>query len=511
MRSEEFLPGELRRWLQPPYLTYILASAGLVLTLVVCCVGVRKFSESQMTPVTTRLTETERERIERILLSEGLSDYEFEEDVLMVPSGQRGDYLKAVRTVSLGPRDPDDILRSVQEDMSVLLSREERLRRIQVADGEIVAELIRPIDGVDDVYVHFDEAMVGGLRPEREIKAVVSIRPSAGHAIDGRLLSSIRRTVAGHKAGLLESNVTVSNLRTGESYDGSVMVESIASQSLEIQRVSVERQWHDQVSRVLRFIPGVKVETTADLRPAPESSKATAYQVTQVAVAVSVPVGYYRSLWMHQANENEESLSQTQLAELEMQTRDKIESLVRGLNPLNRNAPDVHVAVFQELDAPNASLARKGMTSPDRWFQGSSNRTVQIVLVIMALGLVSFAVWDLFYEEVEVDEQQDATERAEGSMQDVQALESVASDNLRLVPETTKGTRREHDLKENRPDLETESQPLTNRPAENGPAENGAARHDRRGSFLSAELTDLVREHPQAASAMLKSWVEKAG
>jgi hypothetical protein len=33
---------------------------------------------------------------------------------------------------------------------------------------------------------------------------------------------------------------------------------------------------------------------------------------------------------------------------------------------------------------------------------------------------------------------------------------------------------------------------------------------EQRDTFVNADLTELVREHPQAASAMLKSWVKEA-
>ena len=95
-------------------------------------------------------------------------------------------------------------------------------------------------------------------------------------------------------------------------------------------------------------------------------------------------------------------------------------------------------------------------------------------MVTLAIGLVFIAFRDLFYEEV-----------PEEDRSPVEELRVFADD-------ATEGRR------------DGGSGPLSHRTV------RSSATEKKDDPFVHADLTDLVREHPQAASAMLKSWVEKA-
>ena len=502
MRSQELIPGELRRWLQPPRVTYVLTGIGLLLAASVCAVGIRKVADARLVRGTTQLTDAEQERVAQRLLAEGLSQFEFTDGVLMVPNGQRSEYLSVIREIRVGRRDQATIRQEVMNKMSPFLPREERLRRIQMAAGEEVAELLRAIDGVDEVYVHFDEAFIGGLRQQREVKASVFLRPTKGRAIDARLLSSVRRIVAGYKAGLVESNIVVSNIRTGDAIDGSVMPMTRVSQALAIEKATREQAWHDNISRVLRFIPGARVETNVELEPCVDTSEEhPACRESRVAIAVSVPAEYYLGLWAQNTGpDTSGSPSATEISALESQTKRKIESLVHGLNATGADAATINVAVFQELDPASTQLER--INSPFiRWLKRHSNKFMQVSMVLLAIGLVFFAFRDLFYE----DEEDDSERHGPGSK------------DLRVAPETSTGSAAKVDIRssvlareENLGGRDFRHRELPTSEIVDASVESNSpgAQEDK---FVHAELTDLVRQNPQAASAMLKSWVEKAG
>ena len=477
MRSEDYIPEDLRRLLQQPYAPYVLGCACLILAVLACFFGIRKVADSRLVPIGAPLTKSDRDKVEQVLVESRLTDYEFSHDhQLLAPAGKRDAYLLAYHQAVLNRGDPIAVERAAFKAGKLWEPREDRRRRWQLARQDAVAESLRAFAGIDDAYVHFTEATSGGIHPKREVKAIVSIRPGPGVVMDAKLLSSIRRTVAGHQAGLMESDVTIVNRLTGDVYDGTILVSDAAAQSREIQRATLERQWNESVTRVLNFIPGASVETYVELEPADTSYARGAPRPTRITVAVAVPARHYRRIWEQQRDSDEaRTPTATELSDLEERTRSEVESLVKSLLPTSpdKPTPGLHVALFCRSDATDSSHAAVGSTVIDKLRQ-HSNKIVQITMVALAIGLVIFAFRDLFYEDVP-DEEPRVKE-------------------LRVFTAAT--------------DTETSDEPRAT--SRDDAAQLIPSKEQPGSSYIHADLTDLVREHPQAASAMLKSWVEKA-
>jgi flagellar biosynthesis/type III secretory pathway M-ring protein FliF/YscJ len=480
MRSEDIIPEDLRRLLQKPQMKYVLSCALLVVLAVACFWGIRKIAAGQLESINVPLTQTEQADLELALLRSGLWGHKFEGGRLLVPAGKRSEFLRVMSQIDLGARDPGAPLRTEAGKNSFFSTNEERHLKLQVALEDTVAKLLQAIKGIDDAYVHFDETMHGGLHRSREVSAIVSIQPSPGSTMDGKLLASIRRTVAAHKAGLSESNVTIVNRATGDSYDGSMIISDSASQSRELQRMTLQRRWDEELIRVLKFIPGAKVETHVELADARESAERwTAPYPSRIAISIAVPVSYYQGLWKQQVgNPSASGPKSEELAELESQTRSKVESLVQGLvsSSAGDDPPSLHIALFPQVEATATSLARIDSPSTD-WLRNNSHKIVQGLMILLAIGLVFFAFRDLFYEDVPEEERAPASE-------ELRVFAADSSEEPRAVPS---GAVSQSAARPPASPLETKDIP-----------------------FIHADLTDLVREHPQAASAMLKSWVEKA-
>jgi len=481
MRSEEIIPDDLWRLLRQPQAKYVLSCAGLVLAVVMCFFGLRKIADRRLEPLGMPLSKIDQVSVDRALLRNGLADHTYVDGRLLVPAGGRGDYLRVINQLDIGPQDPSVILRATTDKISLLMTNEERRMLIQVAEQDAVAALLRGVAGIDDAYVKFSETSSGGLRPTSEVKAVVSIQPSS--VMDAKLLSTIRRTVAGHRSGLRESNVTIVNRETHDSYDGSVPVLDLNQQAREIQRVSLQGQWNEKVTRVLKFIPGAKVETNIELRAGPQSpvpqspEHLSVLSPARIVVSISVPASYYRTIFRQRAGDDAARNPTTaELAELESTTSAKVESLVQGLvsSSGREGPPSLHVALLRQLDADDPSLVR--IESPAMaWLRRHANKIVQATMVLLAVGLVFLAFRDLFYENVPEDD------------------EEPQAEPLRVFDDGPTGQ------------SGSESRPIVRRDVKT------AVTNDKPDdSYIHVDLTDLVRENPRAASAMLKSWVEKA-
>ena len=102
------------------------------------------------------------------------------------------------------------------------------------------------------------------------------------------------------------------------------------------------------------------------------------------------------------------------------------------------------------------------------WVRGHLNQIVQATVVLLAIALVVGVFRDLFHQD-------EPPPNADRPAQDLSVY----------APAVKKQS------------TEVESQTPETSP-------------ERSDSFAHADLTELVREHPQAASAMLKTWVKEA-
>jgi flagellar biosynthesis/type III secretory pathway M-ring protein FliF/YscJ len=444
-----------------------------------CFGGIRSLANRRLEPLFggRELKTHELTDVERALVRAGLVDYKIVGGRVLVPAGLRGRYTQTLVEQRALPKTHGDVMREAVAEGSFLETREQRDKRYRVASERAMSLILRDIEGIDDAAVHYDEATIGGLHPIKEIKAMVAIRPSDGTVIDGRILASIRNAVAAYKAGLLPTDVTIIDLQTGRSWDGAtrVLTADTAAQACEVQQLDLEREWNSAVTRVLRFIPGVEIETDVqlarNLRASPAAG-ARPLEASRIVVSIGVPIGYYRELWNQRNTANDAQATGPtgeELSSVETETREKIEKLIAGLAAERRSGQaeqDIQVVLFQRVDEDAVRLAQDGPLVS--WLRNHMHQIVQTTVVLLAIALVIGVFRDLFYEDEPPTE-----------------VEHFSRD-LRVYAPAEQG-----------PTEEVESQ-------------KAASATEPMDTFVDADLTELVREHPQAASAMFKSWLEKA-
>ncbi len=460
-----------------PRSAHFITCACLLLLVVACFGGIRRLADRRLEPLLgERVLKTqELADVESALISAGLADYRIVGGRVLVPAGLRSRYTQALLKQQALPKTHGQIMSEAVAEGSFLEPREQRQNRLLVASERAMSLILREMEGIDDAAVHYDVATTGGLHPTKEIKAMAAIRPRVGTVIDGRMLASIRNAVAAYKAGLLPADVTIIDLQTGRSWDGAtpLMSADTASQACEVQRLDLAREWKSKVARVL-LIPGVEIETDVQLKAnlPPPADATSPMDAARILVSIGVPAGYYRELWNQRNTANDAQATgptADQLSQIETETRDKIEKLIAGLardRPAGQAKHDIRVILFPQVDEDAAQLAKDGPLLS--WMRSHMNQIIQATIVLLAIVLVVGVFRDLFYQDAPPS-----------------AVERAARDLRVYTPA------------EQEPVGEVESE-------REGPAPEPA------DTFVDADLTELVREHPQAASAMFKSWLEKA-
>ena len=482
----------------------------------------------------------------------GLNQYEIEGTKVRIPRAQRSAYLAALAEYDALPNDFDNILSTAHSTNSPFEPQAAREQRIQYAKQQMLARIISDMQGIENATVFYDEVVEPGLRGQRKVTALVSVKPSGSSSLDSKLVESIRRLVAGGKAGMKPEDVVVTDLATGTSYVASSGNGMTQSSNLYAEQKRLYEEWyHEKIFQHLgSFIPGVQVGINAELDPQVEhqstridvdtrvvpirniessriestsfgqpggqvgvvpnagtnqaATLATATQGTEieertaiaenkpsqefqqttfatltpkeVTVSVAVPSDYYESLW-RERNPAEEGSEPVEpdvagLQQIEQEVKTKIEEQLVQMIPAapqgESNWPRVVVTSFQRLSTPEPEGPSYAATA-STWFAEYGGKVGMVVV-----GLVGL----LFLRSV------------------VRGGASPAP-----TPEAAEGA---ETLRVHEPSIQDE-------PEAEGEA---PARRKRRfatgGPNLRDELADMVREDPDTAANILKSWISDA-
>ena len=128
--------------------------------------------------------------------------------------------------------------------------------------------IIRSTQGIEKAAVLYDTERKGGLKPSSTTTASVSVKASGGRALEGNQVQTIRHLVASAVAGLTVRDVTVADLNTGRVHADSGGVDGAGS-ALDDPYLSRKREYQnlvaEQIQSALSYVPGITVSVNADL------------------------------------------------------------------------------------------------------------------------------------------------------------------------------------------------------------------------------------------------------
>jgi flagellar M-ring protein FliF len=208
-------------------------------------------------------------RAEAAIAQAGLSGYVREGNRIRVPAGQQAAYLAAVADAGALPPNFNTILENALEKAGPWESSAATRERLKIAKQQTLSEIVRAMPWVDEAAVLIGEQQSRGansLSVTNKVTASVNVRPILGEALDPRRARNIEKLVAS-AVGIPTENVTVINLGdgSGTAGDDGIDPELFDKSDYYRTKVTLEMQKRAGILGVLRDIPGVRVEVNAEL------------------------------------------------------------------------------------------------------------------------------------------------------------------------------------------------------------------------------------------------------
>lgn len=204
-------------------------------------------------------------RAEAAIAKKGLEGYEIVGNRIKVPSGRKAEFLAAVAEGGALPPNFHKILDDAL-DLGPFASGDTRREKLKAAREQQLSMLISDMAGIEQANVVFDILEAKGLARKGEATASVSVRPEPGESLDARQVKMIKKSVSGAIAELKPEQVVVINSGDGSAFGSSDgMSEDMFDDPYYPIRLAFEKQMRHKIENLLRAIPGVQIEVTAEL------------------------------------------------------------------------------------------------------------------------------------------------------------------------------------------------------------------------------------------------------
>lgn len=210
------------------------------------------------------LTDGQLVQIEAALGQAGLDDFERQGNRILVPRGRRSDYLAAIADGGALPPNFHNYLENALSEGGPWESTVATRERLKIARQQMLSDIIRHMHWVQDAVVLYDEQEARGLRRNRSVTASVSVTPIVGEALDPRRSRELQRLVAHSVVGMRPDDVVITSMGGESGGSGTIFPEAFDNEYYQT-RVAYELRKKEQIQNALRDIPGVRVEVSAEL------------------------------------------------------------------------------------------------------------------------------------------------------------------------------------------------------------------------------------------------------
>lgn len=488
------------------------------------------------------LKPSDADRVEAAIAQAGLSGYERVGGRIRVPSGQKAEYLAAVANAGSLPANFDALMSEALSGSS-FDSRPVQQQRIKNVLQRQLSMIVSAMDGVEQARVLYDVQEPQGFQ-KRQVSATVSVRPAAGETLTPKREKMIRAAVAGAIAGLDPGGVTILNTADGSASlaGGGVSPDEFDDPYYQT-KARYEELLRVKIADLLDRIPGMRVQVSADLdkvltmemrtvkaegdamvlrenndseiitntrkehgqRPGtfvqgpgapPADDQATVVSKTEITdtdneffpatteqlltesglvpkhvrVSVSIPTDYVHRVWREQTPDAtpDDRPTTEQLDRIKGNTTTEIQNIVMPQLPEQEGKKDFNVVQVSYLPSLTPTPSTPPSLASEAWFwtqQHSSSLLTGLFALIVLVMLRSV-------------------------IKAIPASEPAMSLDLPATPDRAAGDN----------DSAGEEKPENKRPR----------LKLNKGPTLKDDLAEIVREDPDAAAAILRSWISKA-
>jgi flagellar M-ring protein FliF len=186
---------------------------------------------------------------------------------IYVPHGMEAKYMGALADAQVLPQGIGRSITEAVKDSNPFRSENERTSRMKAAMQDELKSWISSMPGIANAAVMIDSVTNPGLKRERVITASVYVQPAGSLELDEEKASAIRMCVKAAIAGLKYENVTVTD-QNGRTFSGDPDHGSSVgdNKSVAMQKTR-EKILKRKIEEALSRIPGATVSTTVTLDP----------------------------------------------------------------------------------------------------------------------------------------------------------------------------------------------------------------------------------------------------
>lgn len=196
----------------------------------------------------------------------GLNDYEVEGNLIRIPRGKQAAYIAALADGDALPTGFGDFLLKTIKDTGPFTTSEQRDELMKAAKQQVLADTIHKMSGIEGATVLFDTQARQGLRGERLSTAMVSVQPAGSAPLDDERVRAIRNLVAGSIAGLNPRQVTVVDRSSGKSWSGDSVDGASGTEDPYFTRMrAYQDQYRREILDQLAYVPGATVSVNVEL------------------------------------------------------------------------------------------------------------------------------------------------------------------------------------------------------------------------------------------------------
>ncbi len=213
------------------------------------------------------LRNADMQRMQIALNSAGLNDFEIKGQSIYVPKLRRDVYLKAITDADALPADL-----CTQQDTGLgnpLLSRDQR-EQIQLREKkQQIRDMVTRLPFVEQAWFEMDRTKAKSAFHDERQSAVILIQPIGKHLLDSEQINTIRGLITGSIAGMDKNSIVVTDLNAGFAYQESgtaLPANKIAAQQVSAQtQVSAEvrdskNRYENKIREALADLDGVSIE-----------------------------------------------------------------------------------------------------------------------------------------------------------------------------------------------------------------------------------------------------------
>jgi flagellar M-ring protein FliF len=244
-------------------------TAGLLLVVVVVSVGY--LFNTQMSGPACDLLHGQRfpdSQLDLMMSAFGkanLNDAVRQNGQIFVPHGMEPKYMAALGDAGALPPTSGSAIKGALAGNNILTDPVDRNNRWIAAKQEEMKNAISKMAGISDASVMIDSTITPGLKREKLITASVCVTPNGSQEIDEETAAKIRNYVAFCVAGLKKENVLVTD-QIGHSFSGDPENGGAAGDSKYVGlKNRFEKDLINKIKKSLSNIPGVTVAVSVKL------------------------------------------------------------------------------------------------------------------------------------------------------------------------------------------------------------------------------------------------------